>query len=314
MKLWKYAAGTATAALLLMPHAFSQENGGGQGQVVVTLLPQGNTPSADALAQKLTVKVDGKQTQISSLRALEGERSPVELVLLIDQSARTSFARELQDVSQFVKSLPPNVRMAVAYMQNGRAAFNAPFSSDHNAILSGLHIPVGLAGSNGSPYLCLSDLATHWPSQDHAARREVVMVTDGVDEYSPRYDPDDPYVQASIHDAIRAHLIVYSIYWRDQGRFDRTMYANNDGQNLLQQVTDTTGGKNYWIGLGNPVSFQPYLDDLAKRLKNQYELSFTVPLKGKAEIETLKLKLSVPGTKIDAPQQVYVTPPAIAQE
>lgn len=313
MKLWKSAAGAAAALMLLTACAFAQENSGGQGQAIITLLPQGNAPSADSLAQKLTVKVDGKATQITGFRALEGERNPVELVLLIDESARSSFAREFQDISQFVQTLPPNVRMAVAYMQNGRAAFTAPFSTDHNTILRGLHIPPGIAGSNGSPYMCLSDLATHWPSQDSAARREVVMITDGVDEYNPRYDPDDPYVQASIHDAVRAHLIVYSIYWRDQGRFSRTMYANNDGQNLLQQVTDTTGGRNYWIGIGNPVSFQPYLEDLTKRLRNQYELSFTAPLKGKAEIQNLKLKLSVPGTKVDAPQQVYVTPPSVAQ-
>lgn len=314
MKLWKCAAGAATALFLLTAYAFPQENGGGEGQVVVTVLPKGNVPSTDSLAQQLTVKVGGKETQITGFQALQGERNPAELVILIDGSARSNFAQQFQEIAQFVKSLPPNVRTAIAYMQNGSASFATPFSADHDAVLRGLRIPAGLPGSNGSPYLCLSDLATRWPSQDREARREVVMITDGVDEYNPRYDPDDPYVQASIHDAVRAHLIVYSIYWRDQGRFSRTRYADNDGQNLLQQVTDTTGGRNYWIGLGNPVSFQPYLDDLAKRLQNQYELSFTVPLKGKAEIQNLKLKLNAPGTKVDAPQQVYVTPPSVAQE
>lgn len=314
MKLWKYASGAAVALTLIAGCAFAQENSEGQGTAVVTLLPQGNAQTADSLAQKLTVKVGGKETQVTGFRELKGERSPVELVLLVDGSARSGISREFQDIAQFVRSLPPNVRMGVAYMENGRAVFAAPFSTDRNVILRGLHMPTGLAGTNGSPYFCLSDLATHWPSQDGAARREVVMITDGVDEYSPRYDPDDPYVQASIHDAVRAHLTVYSIYWRDQGRFDRTMYADNDGQNLLQQVTETTGGKNYWIGIGNPVSFLPYFDDLEKRLRNQYELSFTVPLKGKAEIQSFKLKLNAPGTKADAPQQVYVTPPAVAQE
>ena len=51
------------------------------------------------------------------------------------------------------------------------------------------------------------------------------MVTDGVDNYNRRYDPEDPYVQAAINDSVRARLIVYSIYWTNAGRFDRRMYA-----------------------------------------------------------------------------------------
>lgn len=311
MKLWRYFAVSAGLALLTT-YAFPQEYGGGQGQAVITLLPKGGTPSSDAVTQGLSLKVNGKDVKVTDVKELQN--GPVELVIAIDGSARTNFAQQLQDIAQFMKSLPPNVRVAVAYMENGATRFTGPFTADHNAALQELHVPAGLAGSNGSPYFCLSDLATHWPSQDHAARREVVMITDGVDEYNPRYDPEDPYLLAAINDSVRAHIIVFSIYWRDQGRFDRTRYADNAGQNLLQQLTDSTGGKNYWIGLGNPVSFQPYLEDLGKRLQNQYELSFTTQLKGKAEIQNLKLKLNVPGTKVDAPQQVYVTPPSVAGE
>ncbi len=67
-------------------------------------------------------------------------------------------------------------------------------------------------------YFCLSDLAKRWPSQDPAARREVVMVTDGVDNYQRQFDPEDPYVQAAIADSLRAHLVVYALYWKNQGR------------------------------------------------------------------------------------------------
>ncbi len=104
------------------------------------------------------------------------------------------------------------------------------------------------------------------------------MVTDGVDYYNLRYDPDDPYVQAAIADAVRARIVIYSIYWRNQGRFDRTMYANDSGQNLMLEVTQATGGHSYWEGFGNPVSFQPFLEDLTRRLQNQYEISFAAPI------------------------------------
>ena len=36
------------------------------------------------------------------------------------------------------------------------------------------------------------------------------MVTDGVDYYELRFDPEDPYVQAAIKDSAKAGLVVYA--------------------------------------------------------------------------------------------------------
>jgi hypothetical protein len=212
----------------------------------------------------------------------------------------------MKDIAQFIQSLPPNAKVGLAYMMNGRAAMSGPLSSDRAAIQKQLHLPMaGAPGINASPYFCLSDLAKHWPSTDAKARREVVMITDGVDNYDRRYDPEDPYVQAAIDDSVRGRLIVYSIYWTDSGRFGRTGYAANSGQNLLAQVTQATGGNSYWEGYGNPVDLQPYFADIDRRLQNQYELDFMAPMGSKPQVESFHLKLSAPA-KVDAPQQVYV--------
>jgi hypothetical protein len=189
---------------------------------------------------------------------------------------------------------------------NGRAVFAGPLSADHAQVLSALHLPAGSFGTSASPYFCLSDLAQHWPSGNREARREVVMVTDGVDYYEMRFDPDDPYVQAAISDSVKARLVVYSIYWMNQGRVDLSVYQNNASQSLLLEVTDATGGKSYWQGMGNPVSFQPYFEDLSRRLANQYELDFTARLDSKPTVETMKLKVNAPAIQIAAPQQVFV--------
>jgi hypothetical protein len=230
------------------------------------------------------------------------------MVVLIDGAARTSLATQIPDIAKFVNTLPTNAKVAVAYMQNGAAALTGPLTTDHAQAAKGLHIPGGIPGVSASPYFCLSSLAQHWPSNDQVARRVVVMITDGVDYYNPRYDPEDPYMQAAITDSVRNGLVVYSIYWQNQGWFDRSGYATNAGQNLLLSVTQATGGNSYWQGYGNPVSFQPYFKDLDRRLENQYEVSFTAPVKGKSQVEAMKLKASGRSGKIDAPQQVYVAP------
>jgi len=254
------------------------------------------------------VKIDGKNAKVTKWMPFQSPNDRVELVLLIDGSARNSLGRQFGDIEQFINSLPPNVKSSIAYMENGRSVFAQALTADHQRVLRALHLPGGGTGVDSSPYFCLSDLAKQWPSNDTGARREVVMVTNGVDNYNRRFDPEDPYMQAAITDSVKAKLVVYAIYWADQGFANGTAGANNAGQNLLVEVTEATGGKNFWIGMGNPVSFSPYLEEITRRLKNQYELGFTSPLKGKPEVETLKLKLSTPGAEVNAPQQVLVTP------
>jgi hypothetical protein len=302
------SAALAAAGLLSAAPAFSQDTG--QGQAIVTVMPKHEGEAAPNVTQQdiVTAKANGKSVKVSSFASLKGPQNPVELVLLIDDSARTSLGRQMQEIEQFVRSLPPNVKIGIAYMENGRAVFAGPLTADHQQALSALHLPSGAAGVASSAYFCLSDLAKRWPTADRSARHEVVMVTDGVDNYERRFDPDDPYVQAAITDSIRAGLVVYSIYWQNQGRFDSTAYASNSGQSLLTEVTEATGGRNFWQGIGNPVSFQPYFDELKRRLDNQYELAFTAPVNRKPEVETFRLKLMAPGAEVDSPEQVLVVP------
>jgi hypothetical protein len=295
-------------ALAIVAPAFAQaDNGTGQGRAVVTILAKqhGGTP-ASVPQQNVSIKVNGKPSVVNSWMPLSGPNDSVELVILIDSSARTTLGSQLDDITHFVNSLPPNVKAAIAYMQNGRAVFAAPLSANHAQVLSALHLPAGSFGSSASPYFCLSDLAQHWPSANRDARREVVMVTDGVDYYEMRYDPEDPYVHDAIKDAAKAGLIVYSIYWMNQGRIDYSLYQNNASQSLLGMVTDATGGKSYWQGMGNPVSFKPYFEDLSLRLANQYQLGFNARLDGKPTLETMKVKVNAPAIEVTAPQQVFV--------
>lgn len=302
------AAWTAAGMLLAgVPGFASSENQQGQGQAIVTVLPAKNAPAATVSTQNLSVKVNGKESNITRLQQL-GPNTPVELVVLIDSAARASLGTQLSEISHFIQSLPANVSVGVAYMENGRAVFGGPLSTDRAAVAHELHITGGMAGISASPYFCLSDLAKNWPSNNTQARREVVMISDGIDYYdgARRYDPEDPYVQAAIEDSVRARLIVYSIYWRNDGRVDRGMMAADTGQNLLITVTSATGGNTYWEGFGNPVNVQPYLEDITRRLNNQYEVSFMTPSNGKPQVENFRVKVNAAGAKIDAPEQVLV--------
>jgi hypothetical protein len=300
------AAGSLLAAI---PTLAADSNQQQQGSAVVTVLPGSENPGGIP-QDALHLKVDGKNSTVTGWSLLRDPQSTVEMVVLIDGGARQSLALQLPDIAKFIQALPPDAKVAVAYMENGRAAFGGPLSTDRAAAVRELHLPFpGTPDASASPYFCLSDLAKHWPSNDAQARREVVAVTDGVDYYNMRYDPEDPYVEAAIQDSVRAHLIVYAIYWRSSGFVDRTRFASFAGQSLMAEVTEATGGNSYWMGNGNPVTIQPYLADIDHRLANQYELSFMTPVGGKPQMANLKLKIAAPA-KFDAPQEVYVHPVA----
>jgi hypothetical protein len=279
----------------------------GRGQAIVTVLPQKDREApANILQRDLQVKVNGKESRVTDWVPLRGPNSDLELVILIDGSARASLGPQLGDVDSFIRSLPADVKVSIGYMNAGRAVLAGPLSTNHPQVTRELHLPGGVAGSSGSPYFCLSDLAQHWPSTDLSARREVVLITDGIDNYYPRFNPDDPYVQAAITDSVRSGLVVYSIYWRDRGRRNNSAFESYDGQSLLAEVTQATGGCSYWEGIGEPVSFNSYFDDIAWRLQNQYRLSFSSRLKGKPEIRSMALAVSGLTGEVYAPQRVLV--------
>jgi hypothetical protein len=274
---------------------------------VVTILAKQHGESPASVPQTdVNIKVNGKPSTITSWAPLRGPDAKLELVILIDSSAVNSLGSQFGDITHFINGLSLNAKAAIAYMRNGQAIFAGPLTADHAEVLRALHLPGGSPGSSASPYFCLSDLAKHWPSGDRRARREVVMVTDGVDNYDQELNLNDPYVQAAIDDSIRAGLVVYSIYWKNQGLADNSIYVENAGQSLLAEVTDATGGKNLWTGMGTPVSLQPFFEELARCLGNQYELGFSASLDRKPAAETLKIKVGGPAVEVMAPKQVFI--------
>lgn len=301
----KVVMAAAVAALVSVPALAAKRTG--NGKVVVTVVNKADKGAPITVSEKdLTVKVDGKTAMISHW---EAATNPLQVVLLIDNSSWGSLGTQLGDIRDFIRSLPADAEVGVAYMQNGQAIFSAPLTKDKEAAVRGLHLPSGTPGGSASPYFCLSDLAKHWPSKDMDARREVIMITNGVDNYHPRFDPNDPYVQSAIRDSLKAGLVVYSIYWRSMG-VPGGSYFSNTGQSLLLQVSDATGGVAYWQGMSNPVSFQPYFKEMKQRFGEQYNLEFSAPMyRDNGYVANLKVKVRTAGAKVTAPNRVWLAPP-----
>ena len=100
-------------------------------------------------------------------------------------------------------------------------------------------------------------------------------------------------------------MVVYAIYFHNAGFADRTGAGINSGQNYLTQMCATVGGDFFYQGFGNPVDFTPYLNQINRKLGNQYELRVQPPA-GAKNIVNLKVQVSAPNTRTQAAQQIFV--------
>jgi hypothetical protein len=240
----------------------------------------------------------------------------VQVALLIDDGLRESLGRELDSLRDFVRNLAPGIEILVGYMQYGHVVSDQPFTTDHAMAASILHLPEGIAGMSASPYLCLSDFVKNWPTttsdsspmdRSAPARRKarfILVLTNGVDPYNGSVsvmNQDSPYVTASIHDAQRAGVAVYAIYFGDAGI--RGGAADNSGQNYLQQLTQGTGGVNFWEGEGNPQSTAPFLTMFQHAVAETYIATFSAPATRDPQ-NLVRIKFSAAKTKLHAADQV----------
>lgn len=294
------------AAMLLIATPFFAQTikGAGQGRAVVTIFAKHNEVSPTIAQQDVSAKANGKDAGITGWVQFKGANDALEVMILIDAGAH-NMGRQFEEIGHFIQSLSPDTKVAVGYMQNGFVSMSGPLTADHKQAAAQLHLPVG---PTTNPYFSLSSLAQSWPSKTPGVRREVIMFSDGIDPENRRFDPDDPYVQAAIRDSVRAGLVVYTIFWRS-----RPESPIQDGQSLLSEVSDATGGHSYWVGTDNPVSFDSYFEDIVRRFDNQYALAFTAHVDRKPVIQTLKLKVEGLGLQVTAPQQVYVEPASAVQ-
>jgi hypothetical protein len=287
----------------------AQEAAASGPSTIVTVEPKGSGElAAPVPATAVKVKVNNKNAEVADWIAYgaNATRPNLQLVLLIDDGARSSLGLHLKELQGFIAQQPPTTEVAVAYMRNGTAQLAGPFATDHAQAAQTLRLPISAAGVNGSPYFSLSDLIKRWPAHAPEERREVVMITDGIDRYNGlRYDPSNPYINATIRDAIRNQIVVYAIYFHNAGFADRTEAGINSGQNYLTQLCSTVGGDFFSQGFGNPVDFTPYLNQINRKLGNQYELRVQPPA-GAKNIVNLKVQVSAPNTRTQAAHQIFV--------
>jgi hypothetical protein len=114
-----------------------------------------------------------------------------------------------------------------------------------------------------------------------------------------------PDVSAASTVAQRTGTIIHSIYTRGVGWRGSNFWQVTNGQNTMAKLAIETGGESFFLGIGQPVSFRPYLDRLQSSLDNRYRLEFNAMPGKKPGLQYVKLTTEVAGIELDSADSVW---------
>lgn len=165
------------------PDAQSQQNSDSNAvQVHLVITDEAVSEEKELPPLKLEdVKVkQGKNSlKVRQLIPATGENSALQLMILIDDTLKTSVGNNLTDLKDFISAQPPSTVIGVGYMANAGVNVAQNFTADHDLAVKAVRLPRGSISTMDSPYLSLISLVKAWPQQK--VRREILMVSDGID-------------------------------------------------------------------------------------------------------------------------------------
>ncbi len=278
--------------------------------MTVTLRTLGDSKrTPEVTKEDVVVRQRDKRLQVTGWEPARGGRAGLDLFILIDDAADQRVASQFDELRAFITSQPPAAQVGVGYMRNGTVQITQNFTTDHEQAAKALRIPLASSGSYGSPYLSAIDLMKRCPADGN--RRQLVMITDGIDRFrggphSRGLSNISPDVDSASRVAQRTGTTIHTIFTRGVGRMANNYWEITNGQNGIAKLSDETGGESFYLGTQNAVSFKPYLDTLQRTLENQYLLEFRAAPGAKAAPQYVKLTTEVAGVELNSADSVWV--------
>jgi hypothetical protein len=297
------------AAFLLALPAFARAQSEASGvsvTTVVTALGPDYTAPLPISKEDVSVYSGKNKLNVTAWEPAKGDHGALQLAILIDDAvSAAAIGPQFEYLKHFIEEQPGNTEVGIFYAQYGTVATAAKFSSDHEAVAKKLRLPFGRrAGASPSIYLSLSDLVKKWPAGAAAPRREVLMLTSGMDLLQPGVQ--NPYFDAAVTNVQRSGVVVHSIYVGSL-RLGLSFFGMI-AQGNLGQITSGSGGDGFFQGLSTPVSFEPFLQQLDTILQNQYLATFEVPasVKEKGDLRPISVRIEQSKVKLLYPHRVLV--------
>ncbi len=271
--------------------------------IIVTAEGPNSAPAPTLTLHDVIARVNNQPSGVVTWHALRDDPAGLELWIMIDDGTDSRIGTQFNDIKNFIRQQPPEVKVAIGYLRNGSVVAVQKPTKDREAAVKAIRLPYSMPGISASPYIALADFLHKLPALP-AQPREIVLISSGIDPYYGP-GPQNPYLENAFNDAQKAGVLIYSIYYSSAGRAARTYRLINWGQNDLSELSEATGGMFFWQGNFNPVALQPFFDEINRRFAGQYVMSLDLPSLHRG-FERLHLNAEPPPIKLVGPTQIYI--------
>jgi hypothetical protein len=208
-------------------------------------------------------------------KPLNGARvvTPVKMAILIQDDLVSHVSNELAITREFIHSLPEGSEVMVGYIRSGSLQVRQPFTNDLGKAARSLRILV--SSTSVSPYNPYVEVLEALRKFDANGKNTnvVLLVSDGLDT-SRGFDSASVLnsidMERAIAEAKRRDVSIYSFYAPSVGLTRRNFLAASWGQSSLNRISHETGGKAFFQGTTDFVTFNPDFERLTRAL-NQME-------------------------------------------
>jgi len=276
-------------------------------QIIVTV----RAPQAGAHpvlnADDVMVYVGNQRRPVVSWVAEKAPLRPLDLTILVDDSARSNLSLQFRDLADFFRSLPTGTRVSVAYASYGGNRIVQDFTGDYALAAKALRLPLGSMMAGASVYESVGALLKKWP--DDGNRRGLLLISDGLD-INLGIIESEPYQNIELQQAIKraqsTNVPIYTIFATGAGSLDQNWFLQDNGQGCLALLASETGGQSYFQGTHTPLDFAPFLKQFSSDLRNQYVLTFQALAAPPGRYQRLRVTTEVPHVKLFAPTRVFI--------
>ncbi len=252
-------------------------------------------------AGEIIVKEAGDQQTILSIRSVTN--TPLHIAVLIQDNLSSNVNLQLDQVRNFIKKLPPDSRVMVAYLRSGTTQITQKFTTDLEKAAGSIRAVIGSPSiAPNSPYDGVEEITARFDALP-TGRRAILLVSDGLDLSNP-LPTQSLQLDQAILKSQRRGVAVYSFYSSATLTENGSSSVILNAQGSLNRLSEETGGRAFFQGTLSPISFQPFLRDLNLALNRQFALTYlsTHLKKGYYKIEVLSTN---PEIRIDHPKGYY---------
>jgi hypothetical protein len=195
--------------------------------------------------------------------------APINLAILIQDDLVSHVSNELDRTRDFIQSLPAGSEVMVGYIRSGSLQVRQPFTRDLQQAARSLRILVSSTSSSPfNPYVEVREALKKFESRNQNPN-VLLLISDGLDD-SRGFDAASVLnsidLNRAIAEAKRREVSIFSFHAPSVGLTRRNRLAASWGQSSLNRISRDTGGKAFFQGTTDFVTFDSYFERFTRAL------------------------------------------------